>query len=187
MTYQLSDRKVAILATNGFEQSELEEPLSALKKAGATTEVVSPDNEPIRGWKSNDWGDYVNVDRRLEDANASDYDALVIPGGLMNPDALRMNENAVKFVRAFFEQSKPVSAICHGPWLLIEADVVRGRKLTSYPSIRTDIENVGGEWSDEPVIVDQGLVTSRHPGDIQPFTDKMLEEIQEGMHAGQTA
>ncbi|HUF69709.1 MAG TPA: type 1 glutamine amidotransferase domain-containing protein [Longimicrobiales bacterium] len=187
MTYNLNDRKVAILATNGFEQSELVEPLNALKKAGATAEVIAPDGNRIRGWNGGDWGDYVDVDRPLNEADPKDYDALVLPGGVMSPDKLRMDENAVKFVKSFFEQGKPVAAICHGPWLLVEAGVVRGRKLTSYRSIRTDIVNAGGEWTDEAVVVDQGLVTSRHPGDMQAFTDKMLEEIEEGIHAGQTA
>jgi protease I len=187
MRYDLKDRRVAILATNGFEQSELEAPRRALKEAGAAPEIVSPETGTIRGWKNGNWGDDVKVDRPLDAADPSDYDALVLPGGVMNPDTLRTNERAVDFVRTFFEQGKPVSAICHGPWLLVEADVVRGRRLTSYPSIRTDVKNAGGEWTNEPVVVDQGLVTSRHPGDMDAFTDKMVEEIEEGVHAGQVA
>lgn len=187
MTRDLNDRKVAILATDGFEQSELIEPLNALKKAGATTEVIAPSGQRIRGWHNGDWGDHVDVDRTLDTADANTYDALVLPGGVMNPDSLRTEQKAVQFVKSFFEQGKPVSAICHGPWMLVQADVVRGRRLTSYKSIRTDVENAGGEWVDEPVVVDQGLVTSRHPGDMTAFTDKMLEEIEEGIHAGQTA
>ncbi len=187
MAYDLSEKRVAILATDGFEQSELHEPMRDLKKAGATTEIVSPSNERIRGWNSGEWGDYVNVDRNIDSADARNYDALVLPGGVINPDRLRTNPKAVRFVKQFFEQGKPVAAICHGPWMLVEADVVRGRRLTSYPSLQTDVKNAGGEWVDEPVVVDQGLVTSRHPGDLRAFTDKVLEEIEEGVHAGQSA
>jgi protease I len=187
MAHKLKDRRVAILATNGFEQSELLDPLKALKDAGAKAEVISPESGRIRGWDHDKWGESVNVDRTIDSADPKSYDALVLPGGLMNPDNLRTNENAVRFVKSFFEQGKPVAAICHGPWLLVEADVVRGRRLTSYKSIRTDIVNAGGDWTDEPVVVDQGLVTSRGPGDMRAFTDKMLEEIEEGVHAGQTA
>lgn len=187
MPNRLQDRKVAILATNGFEQSELEDPVRALRKEGATTEIVSPEKGKIRGWMHNQWGDTVNVDRPLSDAQASEYDALVLPGGVMNPDQLRMNESAVTFVKQFFEEGKPVAAICHGPWMLVEADVVRDRRLTSYPSIRTDVKNAGGEWVDEEVVVDQGLVTSRRPADLEAFNAKLIEEIQEGVHAGQMA
>src|SRR4030095_6868082 len=175
----LKGRKVAILATDGFEQSELIEPRKALDHAGAKTVVVAPKSGAIKGWKAKTWGDDVAVDVPLEKANPDDYDALLLPGGVLNPDRLRTESKAVSFVRAFFDSEKPVAAICHGPMLLIEADVLRGRRLTSWPSLKTDIRSAGGEWSDEEVIVARGLVTSRKPDDIPVFNRRMIEEIAE--------
>lgn len=187
--YDLSERKVALLATNGFEESELLEPLSALKKAGAHALVVSLANTPdsITGWTDGNWGEDVPVDGTVSQLSSEDFDALVLPGGVINPDLLRVDAEAVDFVRGFFEDGKPVAAICHGPWMVIEAGAADGRTMTSYPSIRTDLKNAGAEWVDESVVVDQGLVTSRSPADMADFIDKMLEEIGEGVHAGQHA
>jgi protease I len=176
---------VAILATVGFEQSELEEPRSALRKAGAHTEIVSPQNNEVRGWADDEWADSFEVDVQMEEARAADYDALVLPGGVMNPDQLRMVPGAVDFVREFFDAGKPVAAICHGPQLLIEAGVLRGRTVTSYPSLRTDLTNAGAHWVNERVVVDNGLVTSRTPDDLPYFNEKLIEEIAEGVHTGQ--
>ncbi len=181
------DARVAILSTHGFEQSELIEPKQALEQAGAETHVVSPESGEIRGWNRGDWGDRVPVDRSLDDAiaRADEYDALLLPGGVMNPDKLRMNGDACKFVREFFKAGKPVAAVCHGPQILIDSGVVEGREVTSYPSIKLDLKNAGARWVDEEVCCDQGLVTSRTPDDIPAFIDKMIEEIREGIHAGQ--
>lgn len=184
---RLQGKKIAILATEGFEQSELEKPRAALEEAGAETEVISPKDGEIRGWDGEDFGDAVEVDRALADANPDDYDGLLLPGGVMNPDKLRMEPKAVEFVRAFFAAGKPVAAICHGPQLLIEADVVRGRKLTSYASVKKDLMNAGAQWVDEEVVVDNGLVTSRKPDDIPAFNAKMVEEFAEGVHTPQKA
>lgn len=183
----LNRKTIAILATDGFEQSELRRPLDALNKEGATVRIIAPDKGSIRGWNEGDWGASVDVDETIDAANVDDYDALVLPGGVMNPDKLRMNPKAVAFVRQFFDEGKPVAAICHAPWLLIEADVVRGRKLTSWGSLRKDLENAGADWVDEEVVVDQGLVTSRKPDDLDAFIRKTIEEIHEGVHAGQHA
>lgn len=181
------DATVAVLATDGFEQSELTEPVAKLTDAGATVHVIAPDSGAIKGWKDGDWGDSVEVDRTIDEAQArvDEYDALVLPGGVMNPDKLRMNTDAVTFVRAFFKAGKPVSAICHGPQILIECDVLEGREVTSYPSISTDLKNAGARWSDQEVVCDQGLVTSRTPDDLPAFIKKTIEEIHEGVHAGQ--
>ncbi len=179
MAAELNGKKVAILATDGFEQSELLEPRKALDEAGAVSQVVSPGDAKIKGWNHTDWGEEVAVDVPLDQADAERYDALLLPGGVMNPDKLRMEPRAVAFVRRFFEAGKPVAAICHGPWMLVEADVVRARTLTSWPSISTDIENAGGSRVDEEVFVctsgPNTLVTSRKPDDIPAFNEKMLE------------
>ena len=179
---RVDGKRVAILATDGFEQSELESPRQALDGAGATTMVVSPKEGEITGWAEKNWGQPVRVDLTLEHARPEDFDALLIPGGVMNPDKLRTEPAAVAFVRHFFETGKPVAAICHGPWLLVEADVLEGRTVTSWPSLRTDIENAGGSWTDREVVTDNGLVTSRKPADLPAFNAKMLEEIGEGTH-----
>uniref|UniRef100_UPI003B3A601B type 1 glutamine amidotransferase domain-containing protein n=1 Tax=Siphonobacter sp. TaxID=1869184 RepID=UPI003B3A601B len=176
-------KKVAILVTDGFEQVELTEPQQALIDAGADTKIISPKDKEVKGWNHTDWGDTFNVDVPLSQANPEDYDALLLPGGVMNPDSLRMETDAVAFVEHFFESGKPVAAICHAPIMLIEADVVEGRKLTSYPSLKTDLINAGAEWVDEEVVTDNGLVTSRKPDDIPAFNAKMIEEIAEGQHA----
>lgn len=179
---QLKNKKVAVLATDGFEQSELDQPVEALKKAGATVHIIGLKDGSIKGWTGGNWGNEVQVDRRVDQANAGDYDGLVLPGGVMNPDKLRMNQDAVAFVNRFFEDKKPIAAICHGPWTMIETGKLQGRKLTSYPSIRTDLENAGAKWTDEEVVVDNGLVTSRNPNDLPAFCKKMIEEIAEGKH-----
>lgn len=184
---RLNGKKIAILATEGFEQSELLKPRQALQDAGATTHVVSLKPGEIKGWNESNWGQAVKVDLTLKDADPDEYDGLLLPGGVMNPDKLRMEEEAVDFARAFFEAHKPVAAICHGPQLLIEADVVRGRRMTSYASVKKDLMNAGADWVDEPVVVDQGLVTSRKPADIPQFNAKMIEEFAEGRHEGQRA
>jgi len=184
MAKSLKDKRIAILATDGFEQAELLEPRKALEAEGAETRIISPAAGKIKGWNEKDWGESVPVDMTLDAARVSDFDALVLPGGVMNPDKLRMIPAAVKFVRDFFDAKKPVAAICHGPWLLVEAGVVKGRTLTSWPSLQTDIRNAGGKWVDQEVTVDQGLVTSRKPADLPAFNRKMIEEIAEGIHAG---
>jgi protease I len=183
---KLSGKKVAFIAADGVEQVELERPWQAARDAGADVELVSIKGGEIQGVRGMDKGDMFRVDRTVADVTAGEYDGLVIPGGVKNPDLLRMNEDAVSFTRSFFEQQKPVAAICHAPWLLVEADVVRGRTLTSYPSLKTDIRNAGGNWVDEEVHVDNGLVTSRKPDDLDAFCRKMIEEIAEGRHEGQT-
>ncbi|HEY8470164.1 MAG TPA: type 1 glutamine amidotransferase domain-containing protein [Longimicrobiales bacterium] len=182
MAKDIQGKRVAILATNGVEQVELTEPRKALEQAGAHTELVSPEAGKIRAWNFTEWGDEFDVDVTLDAANPDDYDALMLPGGVMNPDKLRLNEKAVAFVRAFFDQGKPIAAICHAPWMLAEADVVRGRRVTSYPSLKTDLRNAGAEWIDEEVVTDHGIVTSRGPDDIPAFNRKMIEEIGEGRH-----
>lgn len=187
MADRLIGKKVAVLVANGFEQVELTEPVKAMEEQGATVHIISPENGKVKGWDETDWGREFDVDVALDSANADDYNALVLPGGVMNPDHLRMNRNAVAFTKAFFEAGKPVAAICHGPWLLVEADVVSGREMTSYPSIRRDLENAGANWLDQEVVVDQGLVTSRNPDDLPAFNAKVVEEIEEGVHAGQHA
>lgn len=187
MAEQLVGRKVAFLMTDGFEQVEFTEPWNALKAAGADVKLVSPIEGTVLGFHHTDKADTFDVDVDVATADASEFDALVLPGGVVNADHLRMDVHAVAFVRAFFEQHKPVAAICHAGWILIEAGVVRGRNVTSYPSLKTDLVNAGADWSDEEVVVDQGLVTSRRPADLPAFIGKTIEEIAEGEHAGQTA
>ncbi|HVX84883.1 MAG TPA: type 1 glutamine amidotransferase domain-containing protein [Phycisphaerae bacterium] len=182
---KLKNMRVAILATDGVEQAELLEPKKALEEAGARAEVISVKAGKIRGWDMKDWGQEIPVDKTLDSVRAEDYDALVLPGGAMNPDKLRRLPAVHKFVVAFFDAGKPVAAICHGPWILIDAGVARGRKLTSYETIQSDLKNAGAFWVDEEVVVDQGLVTSRKPADLPAFNRKLIEEIGEGIHAGQ--
>lgn len=186
MERTLDGVRVAILVTDGFEQSELVEPRRALDEAGAATKIVSPNERQVRGWKHFDQADSFDVDARLDDASAADYDALLLPGGVANPDQLRTNPKAVEFVRTFVDAGKPIAAICHGPWTLIDAGAVRGRTVTSWPSLKTDLENAGANWVDREVVTDEGLVTSRNPQDIPAFNAKMIEEFAEGRHAERT-
>ncbi|HEX6957958.1 MAG TPA: type 1 glutamine amidotransferase domain-containing protein [Ferrovibrio sp.] len=184
---KITESRVLIIAANGVEQSELTVPRDRLREKGATVEVASPDGRPIRGWNKDDWGEDIKADCRINDVNPADYDALVIPGGQINPDLLRVNPNAVSVVKSFVESGKPIGAICHGPWLLVEADAVRGRRMTSYKSVRKDVENAGATWLDQEVVVDDGIVTSRSPADLAPFVAKVIEEIQEGSHRRRAA
>jgi protease I len=182
MHQNLKGKKVAILATDGFEQVELTEPKKALEQAGAVTEVIAPKSGEIRGWKSTDWGDKVKVDKTLANAKPGDYDALVLPGGVANPDRLRMDEQAVRFVKDFAQSGKVVAAICHGPWTLIDAGVVKGHTLTSWPSLKTDLKNAGANWVDKEVVMDGNFITSRKPDDLPAFNQKVIEEIADGKH-----
>jgi protease I len=175
---------VAVLVENGFEQSELVEPKKALEEAGARAEVISPQQGKVKAWDHTNWGIEVQVDRRLDEARPDEYDALLLPGGVLNPDKLRINPKAIEFIRHFATAGKPIAAICHGPWTLIEAGAVKGRRMTSWPSLATDLRNAGADWVDEQVVVDNGLVTSRKPDDIPAFNRKMIEEIAEGVHTG---
>jgi protease I len=184
---ELSGKKIAILATNGFEQSELEVPRDTLKKAGATVEIVSLAAGEIKGWDKKDWGRPVKVDKTLDQVSANDYDAIVLPGGQINPDLLRVEEKALKFIKAIFDAKKVVAAICHAPWLLVETGIAKGRKMTSYKSIKTDIANAGAKWEDSEVVVDQGVITSRNPGDLKAFSAKIIEEVKQGRHAQRSA
>lgn len=179
----LKGKRVAILATDGVEQEELLEPRHALTEAGAETMVIAPRGGSIKGWDKTDWGKRIDVDRELATVWAAEFDALLLPGGVMNPDKLRQDKQAVAFVKAFVDAGKPVAAICHGPWLLVEADAVRGRTVTSWPSLQTDLRNAGATWVDREVVTDNGLVTSRKPDDIPAFNRKMIEAIGEGIHA----
>jgi protease I len=187
----IASAKIAILATDGFEQSELMTPLFKLRDAGATVEVVAPaeTKEPdfIHGWAHGEWGDRAPIDKRVADVSVDDYDALVLPGGQINPDKLRMDAAAVDLIRAFVKSGKPVAAICHAPWLLIEAEAVKGRKITSWPSLKTDLRNAGANWVDAEVVTDQGLITSRNPDDLEAFVAKIIEEVGEGRHTGRKA
>jgi protease I len=179
---ELNNIRVAALVDNGFEQSELLEPRKALEAAGARVDIVSPQQGKVKGWQHTDWGQEVAVDVALDAANADQYDALLLPGGVMNPDKLRANVKAVQFVKQFVDSGRPIAAICHGPWTLIEAGAVKGRKLTSWPSLQTDLKNAGANWVDQEVVTDNGLVTSRKPDDIPAFNRKMIEEFAEGRH-----
>jgi protease I len=187
MANELKGKRIAFLAAEMFEEVELAEPWKALKNAGAELELVSLKDDEVQGFNHYDKAGSYKVDKTVEEVSASDYDALVLPGGVGNPDNLRQDENAVQFVREFFEQGKPVGAICHAPWTLVEAGVVRGRTLTSFPSLQTDIRNAGGNWVDQEVVVDEGLVTSRKPDDIPAFNRKLIEEFAEGRHEAQVA
>ncbi len=180
MTSELNGKRVAILVADGFEQVEMTEPRKALQEAGAKADLISPAEGHVQGWNHHDKGDTFPVDVELDAANSMDYDALLLPGGALNPDKLRTIPEAVNFVRTFFEAGKPVAAICHGPWMLVEADVVRGRTVTSWPSVKTDLRNAGAKWVDTAVVTDHGLVTSRKPEDIPIFNRKMIEEFAQG-------
>lgn len=180
-------KRVAILATNGFEESELKSPKEAMVKEGFEVDIVSPEEGSIKAWDSGNWSDDYKVDKNIKDVSADDYDALMLPGGVINPDRLRTDENALNLVKSFFKQKKPVAAICHAPWTLISAGVVKGRKMTSIQSIKDDLINAGAEWVDKEVVVDQGFVTSRSPKDLPAFNNKLIEEVKEGKHKLQHA
>ncbi|TKC13298.1 type 1 glutamine amidotransferase [Pedobacter polaris] len=184
---QLSNRTIAVLSESGFEEVELTEPVKRLKEEGAIVHVISSKSGKIKAWNHDHWSIEVDVDKTLSEVNADDYSGLVLPGGVINPDQLRVNDDAIAFVKAFFEAGKPVAAICHGPQTLINAGVVKGRRMTSVKNISQDLINAGADWSDEEVVVDQGLVTSRTPKDLPAFNDKIVEEFAEGIHKGQHA
>ena len=182
MSQQLAGKRVAIVVTDGFAQDELAQPKQALEEAGAVAEIVSPNREKVKGWKYTDWGTEFKVDKQVAKADPNSYDALMLPGGEMNPDHLRIDKATIQFIQSFVRSGKPIAAICHGPLTLIEANAVKGRRLTSYPSLQTDLRNAGAEWVDQEVVTDRGLVTSRKPGDIPAFNRKMIEEFAEGKH-----
>lgn len=183
----IASANILILATDGYERSELRVPLEELNRRGADVKIASIKSGEIRSWDEKNWGDTVNVDFEIAQVKVEDFDALVLPGGQINPDVLRNDENAVQLVREFISSGKPVAAICHGPWLLVEADALRGRKATSYASIRTDLRNAGANWKDEAVVVDAGIITSRSPEDLAAFVDKIVEEVEEGLHQRRAA
>ena len=187
MAQKLDGKRVAILATDGFEQAELTEPMKALQEAGAKTEIVSVKSGQIQGWKHFDKADFFKVDKTVDQAKPDDYDALMLPGGVANPDQLRLHPNAIRFIKAFVDAKKPIAAICHGPWTLIDAGAAKGRKMTSWPSLQTDLRNAGANSVDQEVVTDNGLVTSRKPADIPAFNRKMIEEFAEGKHVRQKA
>lgn len=184
---KLRNKTVAILATDGFEKSELFDPLNALKKEGANVHIISIKKGNITSWDDKNWGKTIKVDKLVKNSNAYDYNGLVLPGGVINPDLLRVNEDALEFIRDFFKAGKPVAAICHAPWLLISAGVIKNRTVTSYKSIKDDVINAGANWQDKEVVVDSGLVTSRNPKDLPAFINKIIEEIAEGKHSEQVA
>lgn len=186
MEQVLKNKTIAILATDGVEHSELSKPKKALEEAGAQTVLVSLKSGKIKSWNHTDWGEAFTVDKTIDDVSSDDFDGLMLPGGVMNPDKLRMNPAAIALVRTMFEAGKPIAAICHAPWMLIEADAVKGRTVTSWPSLKTDLENAGASWVDKAVVTDQGLVTSRKPDDISEFNHKMIEEFTEGIHQRST-
>lgn len=186
MAGSLEGKRVAIVVADGFEQVEMTEPKRALEEEGATAAIVSPNEDEVRGWNHTEWGDSFEVDIPIADAAPDDFDALVLPGGVMSPDKLRMTENVLRFVEHFVRAGKPIAAICHGPWTLLEVGALRGKKVTSYPSLRTDLQNAGATWVDEPVVTDMGIVTSRGPQDLSEFCSKMVEEIREGRHEQRT-
>jgi protease I len=183
----INKSKILILATDGYERSELRFPLEELRKRGAEVKIASIEKQPIKSWDKKNWGDTVDVDLLAKDVKLEDFDALVLPGGQMNPDILRHNDDAMRVVREFVASGKVVAAICHGPWLLVEAGALKGRKATSYASIKTDLKNAGAEWSDTPVVTDKGIVTSRCPDDLPAFVDKIVEEVAEGRHERRAA
>jgi protease I len=183
----LNGKKIAIVATHGFEQSELEVPRERLRQAGAAVDVVSIVAGQIKGWDKKDWGRPVKVDKTLDQVSASDYDAVVLPGGQINPDLLRVEPKALKFIKDIFDAKKIVAAVCHGPWLLIETGIAKGRKMTSYTSIKSDVANAGAKWEDSEVVVDDGVITSRNPGDLEAFSAKIIEELREGRHSRRSA
>lgn len=183
----LDGKRILILSTNGFEQSELEVPRDRLKEAGAQVHVVSPEAGEIKGWDKKDWGRAVKVDKALSEARESDYDAIVLPGGQINPDLLRVEPAAIALIKSFYDAGKTVAAICHAPWLLVEAGLVKGKRMTSYKSIRTDVENAGARWEDASVVTDNGVITSRNPGDLEDFSNKIIEEVREGKHERRAA
>ena len=179
---QMNDAKIVIVATNGFEQSELFFPLEKLREAGATVHVASLDGKEIKGWDQDDWGDTVGADLKIADVKVEDYDCVVLPGGQINPDLLRVEPDAINLIKGFVRNGKIVAAICHGPWLLVEADVVKGREMTSYHSIKTDLENAGAKWVDQEIAISNGIITSRSPKDLEAFVGKIVEEVKEGKH-----
>jgi protease I len=184
---QLANKTIAILATNGFEQAELEVPRDRLKAAGFTVHIVSLQAGEIKGWDKKDWGRAVKVDKTLDQVSANDYDAIVLPGGQINPDLLRVEPAALALIKDVFNQKKIIAAVCHAPWLLIETGIAKGRRMTSYKSIKTDVINAGGQWEDAEVVVDSGVITSRNPGDLQAFSAKIIEEVKEGKHGQRSA
>jgi protease I len=187
MAGPLDGKRILILATTGFEQSELEVPRDKLKSAGATVDIVSPEQGEIKGWDKKDWGRPVKVDKALGSVKADDYDAIVLPGGQINPDLLRVNKDALALIKSFYDAGKTVAAVCHAPWLLVETGIAKGRKMTSYHSMKTDVMNAGAKWEDSPVVTDNGVVTSRNPGDLEAFSAKIIEEVREGTHQRQAA